>query len=98
MNEPDLKDRVTAAIFIMAFGAEKSGVMTTHRLMWPYTDYEPDEVNRAATALMASVHTELLKALPQSQIEQISTRLSSYLSFVAGDGSLDEKILSQEDG
>lgn len=97
MNQPELKDRVTAAIFIMAFGAENTGVMTLQKLMWPYTEYEIGDVNRAATALMASVHTELLEALPQTQIEQISKRLSSYLSFVAGGGSLDEKTPFQED-
>ncbi len=98
MDEPELKDRVTAAIFIMAFGAENTGVMTLQKLMWPYTEYEIGDVNRTATALVASVHTELLKALPPPQIEQISKRLSSYLSFVAGDGWPDEKIPSQEDG
>jgi len=98
MSEPELKDRVGAAIFIMAFGAENTGVMTCQKLMWPHTDYEIDDVKRTAARLVASVHTELLKALPQPQIEQILKDLASYLSFAVGDGWPDEKIPSQEDG
>lgn len=98
MNEPELKDRVTAAIFIMAFGAENTGVMTCQKLMWPYTEYEHDDVKRVAARLVASVHTALLATLPQPQIELILKDLSAYLSFALGDGWPDEKIPSQEGG
>lgn len=85
-NEPSLKSRLNCAIFIMAFGAENTGVMTCQKLMWPYTDYEIDDVKRTAARLVASVHTALLATLPPPQIEQISKDLASYLSFSVGDG------------
>lgn len=97
MNEPTLKERLSAAIFIIAFGAEHTGMMTHRKLMWPYTDYEADDLKRAAARLLASVHTELLTTLLPVQTERISKDLASYLSFVHGDGWPDEKIESPED-
>jgi len=98
ISEPEFKDRLGAAIFIIAVGAENTGVMTCQKLMWPYTEYEIGDVKRASARLVASVHTALLATLPPPQIELISKDLSSYLSFAVGDGWPDEKSPSQEDG
>lgn len=96
MNEPTLKERLGAAIFIIAFGAEHAGMMTSRKLMWPYTDYEVDDLKRVAARLLASVHTELLATLLPAQTERISKDQAAYLSFVHGDGWPDEKNVSQE--
>lgn len=96
MKVPTLNDKLGAAIFIMAFGAKNTGVMTTHKLMYPYTQYRVDDVKRVAARLVTSVHTALLTTLPQPQIELISKDLDNYLSLALEDGWLDEKNPIQE--
>jgi hypothetical protein len=71
MNEPTINERISAALFIVAFGVKNTGVATCHKLMFPYLDYEDDDVKRVAARLLASVHTALLAILPQTQTEQI---------------------------
>ncbi len=89
-GKPTLNDRVGAAIFIVAFGAEDTGLKTSRQLMSPHTEYEVDDLKRAAARLLASVHTAWLAALPPSLTEQISKDLDAYLSFALGDGWPDE--------
>lgn len=88
---PSIQRQVGMAIFVIAMGAERVGVATRHRLMWPYTDYTDEDVTRAAAKLLANVHTVLLEALPLAQIERISKDQDAYLSFSVGDGSLDDR-------
>lgn len=87
---PSIQRQVGMALFILAMGPEKVGFSTRHKLMWPYTEYNDDDVRRVAATLLANVHTVLLEALPPAQIERISTTLDAYLSFAVGDGSLDD--------
>lgn len=85
MNAPTLNERIQAAIFVISFGAENTGVMTRHCLMHPYTNFSDDDVKRAAARLLASAHTALLATLPPAQIDQILKDQGAYLSFALGD-------------
>ncbi len=87
--EPELRARVSAALFIAAFGID-CGIGTKYAVMWPYAVFDDDDVKRTSAKLLASVHTALLEALLPAQIEQISKALAGYLSVACGDGSLDE--------
>lgn len=87
---PSIQRQVGMALFVLAMGPDKVGVGTKHKLMWPYIDYTDDDVRRAASKLLANVHTVLLEALPPAQIERISKAQDAYLSFAQGDGSLDD--------
>ena len=95
--EPALHQRVSAALFIAAFGVD-CGISTKYDLMWPYAVWEDhdDMLKRVAAKLLASVHTAVLEALPPLQTEQISKALAAYLSLSCGDGSLDDSFLSEE--
>jgi len=96
MKAPTLNDKLGAAIFILAFGAKDAGIMTTHKLMYPYTVYQVDDVKRVAARLVASVHTALIASVPQSRIELILKDQENYLSLALGDGWPDEKNPFQE--
>lgn len=95
--EPALRRRVSAALFIAAFGVD-CGFQTQWDLMWPYAEWDDhdDTLKRVAAKLLASVHTAVLEALPPLQIENISKVLAAYLSLSCGDGSLDDSFLSEE--
>ena len=88
---PSIQQQIGIAVFIVAMGPHRAGVGTKHQLMWPYVDYDDDDVRRTAARLLASVHTALLAVLPPAQIERISTDLDAYQSFVHGDGWPDDK-------
>ena len=95
MKEPALNERLGAAIFIISYGVENTGMMTQRKLMHPHTEYQKEDVKRVAARLLSSVHTALLEALPPPQTEQILKDLGAYLSFALGDGWPDGNTLSQ---
>lgn len=81
-----LKPRVSAALTVLALGADRVGVLTHGRVMYPATEYDEDDVRRAAASLLASVQAELIAELPPQAIERILRGRSERLSFACGDG------------
>lgn len=81
VKEPSLATKLRCALFVTAYGAERCGIWTRHRLMWPYTDYTDDDVRRVAARVTASVCTALLEGLPLQTRQRIWTDQAEYLSF-----------------
>lgn len=92
---PSIQRQVGMALFVMAMGPEKVGVDTKHKLMWPYTDYDDDDVRRAAAMLLERVLVALLADAPAPRIDRIQKEIDAYLSFAQGDGSLDDETPSR---
>lgn len=66
-----LRQKVSAAIFIVAHGAEGSGVGTHATLMHPMREFNLDDVDLESSRLLGSVMGVLLEGLPQSQIDRL---------------------------
>lgn len=82
IKEPALAEKAAAAIFIVSFGADASGIRTKATLMWPFKRFTDDQVKKEASSFLAGVHIALLEALPLEGSEQILKDQVERLSFV----------------
>jgi len=69
--EVTLQQKIGAAMFIVAHGADGAGVSTLATLMFPMRKFNVDDVDLEASRLLSRVMGALITQLPQSQIDQL---------------------------
>lgn len=80
--EPTLSQRLSAAHYIAARNIADVGVSTIRCLMWPKNEFTNNDVVNFAAWLLANAQSAVLRALPQHEIDTLSTNLNKRLSFV----------------
>lgn len=81
VREFSLEQKISAAIYIVAHGAEGGGISTCATLMSPMREFNLDDVDLEASRLLGGVMSALIAGVPQSQIDRLlqdqGERLSS---------------------
>lgn len=80
-DKPSLEDKVLAAIFIAAHGADAGGIRTWSILMAPQRNFTFAEVEREASRFLGVVQLALLTELPHPARLQILQDQAAHLSF-----------------
>ena len=80
ITEVSFEQKVSAATYIVAHGADGAGIATWATLMSPVKKFTLDEVDREASRLLGRVQLALLAEVPQQVKTQILQDQAEHLS------------------